>query len=247
MNATQIAWTEVTWNPIVGCSKVSAGCKNCYAAALHDKRHRAYRQGKLQNIPQYARPFNEVQFLSARLDAPLHWRKPRRIFVNSMSDLFHDEVTDDQIQTVLSICAQTSRHTFQILTKRPERLVDFVYPPNVWLGVTVEDQEAAESRIPLLRAVSASTRFLSCEPLLEPVSLALNGIHWVIVGGEKAGQHARPMSPDWARDIRDQCERAGVAFFMKQMTNDGPIPGDLAIRRYPAVSRTKKPASDNDC
>lgn len=231
--STKIAWTEQTWNPVVGCCKVSAGCKHCYAFDLHDKRHRAYQQGKLQNIPQYARPFDEIQFLDTRLNAPLHWRKPRRIFVNSMSDLFHDGVTDDQIQAVLSICAQTPRHLFQILTKRPERIADFTYPDNVWLGVTVENQEAADSRIPALRAVSASIRFLSCEPLLEPVRLDLDGIHWVIVGGEKAGQRARLMCPDWARDIRQQCQRTGTAFFMKQMTNEAPIPGDLMIRKYP--------------
>ncbi len=234
--STKIAWTHETWNPIVGCSKVSAGCKNCYAAALHDKRHRAHQQGKLQNIPQYARPFNEIQFLDHRLDAPLHWRNPRRIFVNSMSDLFHDEVTDGQIQAVLLICAQAPRHTFQVLTKRPERLADFTYPPNVWLGVTVENQEAADTRIPALRAASASTRFLSCEPLLEPIRLNLDGISWVIVGGEKAGQHARRMEPDWARDIQRQCERANVAFFMKQMTNDGPIPDDLMVHQYPTLT-----------
>lgn len=236
MNRTQIAWTEATWNPVVGCSRTSEGCRYCYAFALHDKRHRAYLQGKLQNFPQYAHPFNTVQFISKRLNDPRRWRNPRRIFVNSMSDLFHEAVTDAQIQAVLDVCEQSPRHTFQLLTKRAERLASFSYPVNVWLGVTVENQAAADARIPALAATPASVRFLSCEPLLEPLALALDGIHWVIVGGEKAGQRARCMSPDWARDIRDQCAWAGVAFFMKQMTNEAAIPDDLMVRQYPEIT-----------
>jgi protein gp37 len=229
---SKIEWTKETWNPVTGCTKVSSGCKNCYAFDLHDKRHRAFSQGKLQNCPQYAEPFSVIQFIPKRLDAPLHWRKPRRIFVNSMSDLFHEAVTDEQIQAVLNVCAKATQHTFQILTKRPERLTRFSYPPNVWIGVTVEDQNAADQRIPRLQAAKASVRFLSCEPLLEPVNLDLDGIDWVIIGGE-TGRNSRLMQADWGRDIQRQCANAKVAFFMKQMTNKGAIPNDLMIREYP--------------
>jgi len=230
---TAIAWTDETWNPVVGCTKVSAGCKNCYAFDLHDQRHRAYQQGKLQNVPQYARPFSDIQFIEQRLDIPRRWRAPRRIFVNSMSDLFHEAVTDEQINAVLKTCASVPRHTFQILTKRPERLADFTYPANVWLGVTVEDQAAADTRIPLLRAIPATVRFLSCEPLLEYVRLDLTDIHWVIVGGEKAGQKARFMLPEWAIGVMRQCQSQHVAFFMKQMTNNIPMPTLLKVRQFP--------------
>lgn len=230
---TPIAWTDETWNPVVGCTRVSAGCKHCYAFDLHDKRHRAYQQGKLQNFPQYAEPFSVIQFIEKRLDIPRRWRTPRRIFVNSMSDLFHAAVTDAQINAVLQTCASAPQHIFQILTKRPERLADFTYPANVWLGVTVENQDAADTRIPALRAIPATVRFLSCEPLLEYIRLDLNGIHWVIVGGEKAGQQARRMNPEWAIGVLRQCRLQRAAFFMKQMTNNTPIPDGLIIRQYP--------------
>ena len=228
---TGIAWTETTWNPVVGCSRVSAGCANCYAFDLHETRHRAFQAGKLQNIPQYARPFTDIQFLDHRLGDPARWRKPRRVFVNSMSDLFHASVTDGQIRAVLDACAANPRHTFQVLTKRAERLACFDYPPNVWLGVTVESDRYL-SRVDALRDVAGAVRWLSCEPLLSPLTLDLDGIHWVVVGGE-SGPRARPMAPDWARDIRDQCARAGVAFFMKQMAGKAPIPADLLVREYP--------------
>lgn len=228
---TGIAWTETTWNPVVGCSRVSAGCANCYAFDLHETRHRAFLVGKLQNIPQYARPFTDIQFLDHRLGDPARWRKPRRVFVNSMSDLFHASVTDGQIRAVLDACAANPRHTFQVLTKRAERLACFDYPPNVWLGVTVESDRYL-SRVEALRDVGGAVRWLSCEPLLSPLTLDLDGIHWVVVGGE-SGPRARPMAPDWARDIRDQCARAGVAFFMKQMAGKAPIPADLLVREYP--------------
>jgi protein gp37 len=229
---TGIAWTETTWNPVVGCSRVSAGCANCYAFDLHETRHRAFQAGKLQNIPQYARPFTDIQFLDHRLGDPTRWRKPRRVFVNSMSDLFHESVTDGQIRAVLDACAANHRHTFQVLTKRAERLACFDYPPNVWLGVTVESDRYL-SRVDALRNVAGAVRWLSCEPLLSPLALDLDGIHWVVVGGE-SGPRARPMAPDWARDIRDQCAHAGVAFFMKQMAGKAPIPADLLVREYPA-------------
>lgn len=234
-STTTIAWTEATWNPHCGCTKISPGCKYCYANDLHDKRHRAFLAGKLQSCPQYARPFTEVQYIAHRLTDPVHWRKPRRIFVNSMSDLMHSDVTSDQIQAVLDVCASTPRHTYQLLTKRAERLADFTYPGNVWLGVTVENT-AALDRVDLLRAVPAAVRWLSCEPLLEPIEPDLTGISWVVVGGEKAGRLARPMNLDWARALRDQCAAAGVSFFFKQTTNDGPIPPDLMVREYLTAS-----------
>lgn len=234
---TRIAWTQKTWNPVVGCTKVSPGCKHCYAFDLHAKRHRAYQEGKLQSVPQYARPFDELQFLARRLDEPRHWRKPVMVFINSVSDLFHDDVTDEQIEAVLAVCRDTPRHTYQVLTKRAERLASFAYPSNLWVGVTVENQAAEAVRVPLLRRARAAVRFLSCEPLLEPLTLDLAGIAWVIVGGEKAGARARPMDPEWARAIRAQCQAARVPFFMKQMRNEAPIPTELMVRDYPRANR----------
>lgn len=282
--ATKIEWTDETWNPIRGCSRVSEGCRNCYAEKV------AYR------FSDAGRPYHglvgiggkwngKIKFVEEHLLDPLRWKKPRRIFVNSMSDLFHENVTDamrDQIFAVMALCPQ---HTFQVLTKRPERMLayltqqaseelqqdgrqlmvemaietllqqaiscDFVKWPlaNVWLGVSVEDQKTADERIPLLLQTPAAVRFLSCEPLLGPINLAprsrllapvghcpgcvsgdgagpgdhalgsvehpVNDLDWVIVGGE-SGPGARPMHPDWARSLRDQCEAAGVPFFFKQ-------------------------------
>ena len=201
-----IEWTTKTWNPVTGCTKISAGCKLCYADFRHNIRHKAYQEGKLQTCPQYARPFSEIQFIESRLTVPRHWRKGRRVFVNSVSDLFHEGVSNSQIQSVLDVCAQTPRHSFQILTKRPERLADFSYPDNVWLGVTVENQDAADKRIPLLKGVRAKIRFLSCEPLLEPLRLDLDGVHWVIAGGE-TGKTATLRIYDVAGRMLDQVDR----------------------------------------
>jgi protein gp37 len=188
--STAIEWTDETWNPVVGCTKVSQGCKYCYAKTLHDKRHKAAIAGKAVH-PQYLQPFETVQLMPDRLEAPLRWRKPRRVFVNSVSDLFHEDVPDEFLQRVFVIMARTPQHTYQILTKRPERMLNFFmrralvethddlfwlaanrWPlPNVWLGVSVEDQKAADDRIPLLLKVPAAVRFLSCEPLLGPIDL----------------------------------------------------------------------------
>jgi protein gp37 len=180
---TAIEWTDTVWNPVTGCSKVSEGCRNCYAFELHDRRHKAYLEGK--KLPQqYAKPFSEIQLFPERLEQPLKWRKPRRIFVNSMSDLFHEDVPFEFIEQVFATMALAKQHTFQILTKRPQRMLDFFKRcvnnghlpnsdplPNVWIGVTVENQRAAEERIPLLLQTPAAVRFLSCEPLLEQVDL----------------------------------------------------------------------------
>lgn len=285
-DGSKIEWCDTTWNPVTGCTKISQGCKNCYAAELHDRRHRAYLRGA--KLPeQYAKPFSEIQLHPERLEMPLHWRKPRRIFVNSTSDLFHEDVPDYFIGMVFAVMALAPHHTFMILTKRPDRMVKIferssgefwgtvrvnllrrAYPmpddersifplPNVWLGVSIENQAAADERIPLLLQTPAAVRFVSCEPLLGPVDLtslygqisigehedlAVDGLSgryaaawsgrdtltkkplneigagkldWVIVGGE-SGPNARPMHPDWARSIRDQCQAAGVPFFFKQ-------------------------------
>jgi protein gp37 len=231
---TSIQWTNETWNPVTGCTRVSAGCDHCYAFAQHDMRHVAWKRGRFPTAPaQYHLPFSRVQLLTDRLDDPLHWRKPRRVFVNSMSDLFHEQVPDSYIAQVFSVMQRAERHTFQILTKRPERMARLcrdVLPlvPNVWLGTSVEHQAAADTRIPLLLATPAAVRFLSCEPLLSEVDLStylsMDGkrrLDWVIVGGE-SGPHYRPMDLDWARSIREQCRAAGVAFFFKQSSGAKP-------------------------
>ena len=206
-----IEWTEATWNPTTGCTKISLGCKNCYAERL------ALRLQAMGN-PKYANGF-QLTLHEDALEIPLRWKKPRKIFVNSMSDLFHEEIPLDFIQRVFQTMQQAHWHIFQILTKRAERMAQLApqlpWPPNVWMGVTVEEQRYTR-RIDLLRTVPAAVRFLSLEPLLGPLpNLNLNGIHWVIVGGE-SGPGARPMKPEWVTDIRDQCQAAGVAFFFKQ-------------------------------
>lgn len=269
---SSIEWTDATWNPVSGCSKVSQGCKHCYAERLFPR-------------PYPGRKFTDLRVHPERLDQPLRWRRPRRIFVNSMSDLFHEDVPTLFIDAVFGVMAMTPQHTYQILTKRPERMLKYFeigsgrmfywalmacnviqqmnacdpedaariahergqrdFPlPNVWLGVSVENQETADERIPLLLKTPAAKRFLSCEPLLGPIDFrwapyaygpvaeisyreylekhgqineyeALRKISWVIAGGE-SGPRARPMHPDWVRSLRDQCVAAGVPFFFKQ-------------------------------
>jgi len=206
-----IEWTEATWNPVTGCSKISPGCKNCYAERMAIRLRAmgaiAYRDGF------------EVTLQPQQLEVPLHWRKPRTIFVNSMSDLFHPAVPIPFIQQVFDVMRSASWHQFQILTKRSERLADLDrqldWPSNVWMGVSVERADYA-FRIEHLRETHAAIRFLSLEPLLGPLpGLDLRGIDWVITGGE-SGPHSRPMDGDWVRDIRDQCAAAAVPFFFKQ-------------------------------
>ncbi len=283
MGDTAIQWTDKSWNPVVGCTKVSAGCKLCYAKTLHDQRHKAYHEGKA--VPaQYAKPFEELQLMPERLRDPLTWKKPQRVFVNSVSDLFHEDIPFDFIDRVFAVMAVARRHTFQILTKRPERMTEYLrwegheeaaqeerrncncrqcciaghmdqhlasigcdrataamapsiylwknWPlPNVWLGTSVENQAAADDRIPHLLATPAAVRFLSCEPLLGEVNLAPYlgdahekyqnfsspvGINWVICGGE-SGAGSRPMAVEWARELVRQCQVASVACFVKQM------------------------------
>jgi protein gp37 len=207
---SSIEWTEATWNPVTGCSKVSPGCAHCYAETFAER---------FRGVPghPYERGF-ELQLRPERVEQPLKWAQSRMIFVNSMSDLFHEGVPEQFIESVLSVMAEAHWHTFQILTKRSERLAQLAprlyWPDNVWMGVSVENQRWAH-RVDDLRKVPASVRFLSCEPLLGPLRLDLRGIHWVIVGGE-SGPRARPMRAEWVRDIRRQCEEAGIAFFFKQ-------------------------------
>ncbi|HXF52094.1 MAG TPA: phage Gp37/Gp68 family protein [Dehalococcoidia bacterium] len=205
-----IEWTQATWNPVTGCTKVSPGCAHCYAETFAER---------FRGVPghPYQQGF-DLRLWPERLPLPLQWSRPRMIFVNSMSDLFHEDVPDDFIAEVFDVMTRASWHTFQVLTKRAERLVEMArrlpWPNNVWMGVSVENQRFV-SRADLLRQTPARVKFLSCEPLLGPLRLDLHGIDWVIVGGE-SGPGARPMRPEWARDVREQCQRAGVPFFFKQ-------------------------------
>jgi protein gp37 len=208
---TRIEWTETTWNPVTGCLKVSQGCKHCYAERMAKRLHAMGSQ-------RYENGFKPTLHYDI-IDLPRQWKKPRVIFVNSMSDLFQDDVPEDFIRAVFATMEACPRHTFQILTKRSERLLDLCpalpWPSNVWMGVSVEDARVIH-RISDLAGVPAKVRFLSCEPLIGPLeNLPLRGIHWVIVGGE-SGPGARLMQPEWVKDIRDQCRRGGVAFFFKQ-------------------------------
>jgi protein gp37 len=208
---SKIEWTEATWNPVSGCSKVSSGCLNCYAERMA---HRLQAMGN----PNYRNGF-DVTLHPHMLETPLKWKRSRLVFVNSMSDLFHEEVPLDFIEQVFATMRRAHWHTFQILTKRSKRLLNLapslIWPSNVWMGVSVEDSEVVE-RIDHLREVGSVVRFLSLEPLLGSLTgLNLRGIHWVIVGGE-SGPGARPMKPSWVSDIKQQCENACVPFFFKQ-------------------------------
>ncbi len=208
---SSIEWTESTWNPVTGCTKISPGCKHCYAERM------AIRL-QAMGQPNYERGF-EVSLQEHMLELPLTWKKPQTVFVNSMSDLFHKEVPDDFIRRVFDVMSRASWHTFQVLTKRAERLQslgpDLEWPDNVWAGVSVETRKYLE-RIDCLRKVPARVRFISFEPLLEHLGeIDLTSIDWVIVGGE-SGPGARPMDQSWVMEIRDQCLDAGVPFFFKQ-------------------------------
>lgn len=211
-SSSRIEWTEQTWNPSVGCTKVSPGCKHCYAEVM---------AGRLQcmGASGYEDGF-KLKMISSRLVQPLVRKKPTVYFVNSMSDLFHEEITDQFLDQVFDVIRNTPRHTYQILTKRAERLRAYFKtrpcPDNVWLGVSVEDRQYGVPRIDFLRQVNAKIRFLSVEPLLEDVgTINLKDIHWVIVGGE-SGPKARPMKPEWVERIKDQADEVGAAFFFKQ-------------------------------
>lgn len=315
--STGIQWTDRTWNPITGCTRVSAGCANCYAQTLHNRRYRfnvmaareqdEYRSkhaptaihrirslgpSRLPFPHQYDTPFAMVQTWEHKLLEPLHWRKPQRVFVNSMSDIFHEQVPDEFLDRIFAVMALTPHITYQVLTKRPERMREYLldmgrhyvgavdgeymerwgdaaveltgdpcsaggpiedcgWPlPNVWLGVSVEDQDAADERIPVLLDTPAAVRFLSCEPLLGSIALTragwcqdargrrdwsedaqqrpirpgqFSGVHWVVVGGE-SGPKARPCDISWIRDLLGQCQAAEVPVFVKQVSKN-PIDG----------------------
>jgi protein gp37 len=209
---TRIEWTEQTWNPTVGCTKISLGCKNCYAETMA-------RRLKAMGVRGYENGFR-LTLMPERLAEPLERHKPTVYFVNSMSDLFHEKVSFDYIRRVFEVIAHAPQHTFQVLTKRPERMAAFcqqiTVPPNAWLGVSVENRKHGVPRIDILRTIDAGVRFLSVEPLLEDVGrIDLTGIHWVIVGGE-SGVKARPMRQEWVDHVKGQCDQSGVAFFFKQ-------------------------------
>jgi len=238
-----IEWTEMTWNPVTGCSKVSEGCRHCYA-------ERMAKRLKAMGNARYARGF-DVTLHEDLVDLPLRLRRPRVIFVNSMSDLFHESVPTDFIQRVFATMEACPQHTFQVLTKRSGRLRELAallpWPPNVWMGVSVEDARVL-GRIGDLQRAPAAVRFLSCEPLIGPMDdLPLGGIAWVIVGGE-SGPGARPMAKGWVQSIRRQCRRQGVQFFFKQW---GGVRKHMAGRELngrtydemPALSRQTNPTT----
>jgi len=260
MSNTKIEWAEKTWNPITGCTKISEGCKNCYAEKMSKRLAGRY------GYPKY-NPF-AVTFHEDKLEEPLKWKKPSMVFVCSMGDLFHDDVDFELQNKIFSIIRKCSQHTFLILTKRPEKMRDFlkcyracgeyhITYKNVWLGVTVENQEQADKRIPILLEIPATKRFVSIEPMLEEVDLncvpfpdnwrdkddwvsdgidplrfTKSHIEWVICGGE-TGQNARKIQTEWVRSLRDQCQVANVPFFFKKMGQGKETPPDLMIREYP--------------
>jgi len=213
---SKIEWTDATWNPVRGCTKISPGCKFCYAERLAERF-----RGVIGH--PYEHGF-DVRLVPEKLMKPLHWRRPRMIFVNSMSDLFHEQVSDDYIVEVVKVMARANWHTFQVLTKRSRRMMellgtrlhDAAQMTNIWWGVSVENRRYGLPRVAHLRSATAGVRFLSIEPLLEDLGqIPLSGISWVIVGGE-SGPGARPMLKEWVLSIRDQCRRAHIPFFFKQ-------------------------------
>lgn len=227
-DGSAIEWTDATWNPVTGCAKISPGCDHCYAERFSER---------FRGVPGH--PFEtgfDLTLRPARLEQPLVWKRPRMIFVNSMSDLFHKDVPTAFVDRVFDTMDRAHWHVFQVLTKRSSRMRDYVNrryvgshaPSHIWLGASVEDGKR-KSRINHVRAMNAATRFLSLEPLIAPMgSLDLSGIHWVIAGGESGPGH-RPVDPDWVREVRDQCVDQNVAFFFKQWGGLRPKSGGRTI------------------
>ncbi len=211
-NKSTIEWTEQTWNPTTGCTKISPGCLNCYAEVMAKRLQAMGTNG-------YENGF-KLSLMPTRLNQPVLRKKPTMYFVNSMSDLFHEDIPDYYLDDIFNVISNTQHHTYQILTKRANRMLAYLkhksIPHNIWLGVTVENIEHGLPRIKFLRALNAKVRFLSCEPLLEDLGTPdLSGIHWVIAGGE-SGAKARPMNKQWVISLRDECKKQKVAFFFKQ-------------------------------
>lgn len=231
---TGIEWTDATWNPMTGCTKISAGCDHCYAAVLAATKTR---DNYLRRLPVKDTPANRAdpfapRFWDERLDQPLRWREPRRIFVNSMSDVFHAQFSLELIQRVFAVMNAASQHQFQVLTKRPERALrlanELSWTDNIWMGTSIEDMAVAR-RADALREIPATVRFISAEPLLGPLDhLDLTNIHWVIGGGE-SGHGFRMCDPAWARGLRDLCQRLDVAFFWKQWGGRTPKAGGRVL------------------
>lgn len=262
---SQIEWTDASWNPLAAfdrvtgrrgwfCTKVSEGCRNCYAESFNRYRGNGY-EYTAQNL-------SSVRFDLINLDQPFRWKRPRRIFVNSMTDLFGDFITDEDIAEIFKVMYKAPRHIFQVLTKRPERMLDWISRSaflsnapieNTWLGVSVEDQKTADERIPLLIETPAAVRWISAEPLLGATDITdwlgwKEKLDWVVVGGE-SGRNARPMHPDWVRSLRDQCVAAGVPFFFKQWGEwapIGPIYCDVDTREHLAALEVGDGSFDGD-
>ena len=223
---SKIEWTDRVWNPITGCTKISEGCQNCYAERM--AKRLAGRCGYDEDDPF------RVTIHRDRLRQPYTWVKPARVFVCSMGDLFHKDIPMASIYEIWRIMGSNKKHTFIVLTKRPERMRSLIagHETHIWLGVTCENQRTADERIPILLGIQSAVSFVSCEPMLGPIHLGGYRPDWVICGGE-SGPKRRPFNPDWARDLRDQCKQASVPFFMKQIDKQTPIPDDLMIREYP--------------
>jgi protein gp37 len=251
MGKTKIDWADVVWNPTIGCTKVSAGCVNCYAERMAARLKAMGRPEYQDVVDDKGHWTGKIKFLPERLDQPIHWLKPKRIFVDSMSDLFHTCVPFEYIKMVLKVMVMANQHTFIILTKRPELMLEFTewivgeddikiaeWPRNVWFGVSVSTQKDADKMIPVLLQTPASIRIISVEPMLERISLGgFDGktyrpwldthayepmLSWVICGGE-SGPNARSMHPDWVKSLRNQCKEASVPFFFKQWGKWAPV------------------------
>lgn len=243
-STTEIEWTDATWNPVTGCSKITRGCDFCYAERFSE-RFRGVEKHPFQNG-------FDLTLRPERVRQPLSWRKPKRIFVNSMSDLFHKDVPIHFIDAIFDTMENAGWHTFQVLTKRSSLMVRYLRrrygphgsaPPHIWIGVSIEDERNVV-RLKHLRTANASVKFVSFEPLLGPIGkMNLTGIHWAIVGGE-SGPRARPMAEEWAIEIRDQCREAKVAFFFKQWGGTRPKSGGRLLRRrewnqYPRITNER--------